>query len=90
MTTLTETPEETPVETPMFVLTGEADVRVVVESDSEDREFETVMTVAAGSEMPDGPTTKRVPLEEEDEEEEEEEEEEEDAEAEAEPPPDTA
>ena len=82
VTTLTETVEEAPEGPPMIVLIGEGDVRVVVERDSEDRELETVKTLAAGSDMPDGPTTKRLPLEEE------EEEEEEDAEAEAEPPPD--
>lgn len=86
MTTLTETLEDTPVGPPMFVLIGEDDVRVVVESDSEDRELETVMTLAVGSEMPDGPTTKREALAEEDEEALAEE----DAEAEAEAPPDTA
>lgn len=69
VTMLTETLEDEPMVPPLFVLTGEGDTRVVVESSSEDRGLETVKTLAAGSVMPDGPTTNRVGLDEEDEEE---------------------
>lgn len=51
-----------------LVLTDEVDVRVVVASASEDWVLEPVLTLAAGSEMPEGPegpTIKREALEEE-------------------------
>lgn len=74
VTTLMETVEEVPGGPPMLVLTVEGDVRVVVESVSEDPELETVKTLAAGSEKPDEPTANMVGLEDEEDEEDDEEE----------------
>jgi len=62
VTTLTEILEEG---AEFLVLTDEVDVRVVVASASEDWVLEPVLTLAAGSEMPEGPTIKREALEEE-------------------------